>query len=806
MQQDPTYWTDVEDIFASAVDLTPGRRAGFLDERCGRRDELRSEVESLLAAHESADSFLQWPPVPGCASAGYGDVRTGDILGGWRLVETIGSGGMSEVYRAERADGAFPHQVALKMIHAPVRSREVSRRFAAERQILGALHHPHIVALIDGGTSPQGHAYLVMELVEGIPLTQYAREQRLGLEDRLRLFTQVCAAVQYAHQNSIVHRDLKPGNILVTADGLPKVLDFGVAKLLTAPPGTESATAPGVLTGPLTPNYASPEQLRGLPVTTASDIYALGVLLYELIAGTRPYDTTGQPLDEVLAIVLGSTKRPSAAIYRGDVPELPYPRSRLRGDLDAIAQRAMAREPEERYASASELAQDLARVLEGRAVLAREPSAGYLFRRFAVRHKAVVVSGAIALSGILGALGIALWQARIAERERARAEQRSTEVRQLANALIFKIHEAVVGVPGTTQVRQLILQEALNYLEGLAREAGGDTTAALDLARAYVQLGALQGAPVTSNLGDRGAAIASYNRGIALLEPLAQGSSATPELLHELSTLLAHRSHALVALQGRSVEAEQSARQALAVASGLRVQRPDDDGVKQLVANAHYQLALALHSSETEQHLRAALDLLHPWLARAPGDGDRLVSTAIVEWALAGHLRVTPPLDRRAGASRTDPNALRAVHHLPGTFAAGSGIARFGAQRDWLRVLSSRRTRRRIGGLPRQHRDALGHRGAGRGQRFDVAHSGRHSRLTGPRLRGHGPARGSPARGPGRSGDSRTPPSAHPPDIIPRRRRGSLSTPRPAPARGGRPLARVSEPRSSDCYIRSGYP
>ena len=282
---------------------------------------------------------------------------------------------MGVVYRAERVDGAFTQRVAVKLIDAPLRSPDTLRRFRAERQILATLNHPHIVTLLDGGVTDDGRAYLVMECVDGVPITAHCATHRLSLEDRLALFRALCAAVQNAHQHGIVHRDLKPANILVTAEGVPKVLDFGIAKLLDRPQEVDHTMTGAPL--PLTPNYASPEQLRGLPVTTASDIYALGVLLYELVAGVRPYDTSNKAFEEILHTVVDrEPRRPRAALAAKDA--VPYDRRRLKGDLDAIVQKAMSREPERRYGSAQELSEDIDRHLGGQPILAVEASFGYV--------------------------------------------------------------------------------------------------------------------------------------------------------------------------------------------------------------------------------------------------------------------------------------------------------------------------------------------------------------------------------------------------------------------------------------------
>ena len=470
---DPNAWPDIDAIFSVAAELEGEARASFLAERCLGRADLRLEVESLLAADDRAQTFLE---VPAVEAAAHPPARPGQLLGPFRLVELIGEGGMATVYRAERVDGAYTQQVALKIARTVLRDEESTRRFRAERQILAQLRHPHIVTLLDGGTFHEDQPYLVMELVDGTPITRDCQTRARPLDARLRLFRDVCSAVQYAHSHGVVHRDLKPANLLVTSDGVVKVLDFGVAKLLDAPGLVGDSSVGDALTRglpvPLTPDYASPEQLRGIDVTTASDVYALGVVLHEILTDRRPYETTGLPLDEVLAIVLdtqppkpsATRPHPAAGEDGTETRRLPYDCRRLRGDLDAIVRKAMRKEPAGRYASAGELADDVGRFLAGQPVLAREQSSWYTLRMLARRHRAATIVAMLALMGMLATLGFAL-------RERARAERSLANVRQVANRVIFDFNEQLSGVPGATLIRQRLLQDAIRYLEQLHADA-----------------------------------------------------------------------------------------------------------------------------------------------------------------------------------------------------------------------------------------------------------------------------------------------------------------------------------------------
>lgn len=352
---------EIEALFSAVVDLGPDERPGRLAAGCNGRPELRAEVESLLAWHKAAAKgpFLSSPTGAG---GWFASIQPPDpidqVIGRFRLRERIGAGGMGVVYRGEPVDNAGPARAAVKLIPLPLHNPDALRRFQVEGQILAALDHPDIVTLLDAGLAPGGEAYLAMAYIDGVPITEYCSSHSATLDERLRLFQRVCGAVQYAHQQGVVHRDLKPANILVTPDGAPTVIDFGVAKLLEPPTATVDATAPWVVP-PLTPNYASPEQLRGLPVTTASDVYALGVLLYEMLTGARPYDVSGRPLDEVLKIVAKRRpRRPSRSVVRD---RIPYEAAQLEGDLDAIVLKAISKPAAQRYASLQELSDDITR-------------------------------------------------------------------------------------------------------------------------------------------------------------------------------------------------------------------------------------------------------------------------------------------------------------------------------------------------------------------------------------------------------------------------------------------------------------
>ncbi len=513
-------WQRLEDLFHTILELPPEARAAALTEACGDDDELRAEVNRLLQAHDQASAFV------GAAAAGVERVAAsmipeGTHIGAYRIVRELGRGGMGTVYLGERDDAQFTMRVAIKLIKRGMDTDAVLQRFRHERQILAGLEHPNIARLLDGGTTGEGLPYFVMEYVDGQPIDEYCRTQQLSVDQRVRLYRQVCAAVAYAHQHLVVHRDIKPSNILVTSAGVPKLLDFGIARLLdTREDAPTLATAFGAQA--MTPQYASPEQLRGERVTTVSDVYALGVLLYELLAGARPYELTGKSPDEGRQIVTDTdVVKPSAMVARrGDESAA----RRLRGDLDAIVTTAMRKDPPERYASIALLDDDLRRHLEGLPVAARGDSWTYRTARFVRRRKLGVAAAAAIVMTLIGGVIATSWQAQVARDERARAERRFSDVRRLSTSFLFDFHDAIATLPGSTPARLLVVSKALEYLDSLAAEATGDRELQQDLAAAYDRVGDVQGNPAAANLGDAEGAIKSYEKAAAIRQALAVGA------------------------------------------------------------------------------------------------------------------------------------------------------------------------------------------------------------------------------------------------------------------------------------------
>ena len=509
----------LKDIFHSARELPSSERAAFLTGACGSDEQLRREIEALLESDRAADDFIADPPARLVADAFGGSDDPSDagrMIGQYRLLECIGSGGMGAVYLANRADQQFQMQVAIKLIKRGMDTDSVLRRFQHERQILASLEHPNIARLLDGGTTEDGVPYFVMEYIDGHRIDRYAEEHRLSISERLELFRQVCGAVSYAHQRLVVHRDLKPSNILVTPAGVPKLLDFGIAKIIQ--PNDSTELLPTITIVPImTPEYASPEQIEGAPATTLSDVYSLGAVLYELLAGRPPYRLQNRSPQEIeKAIGTAQIEKPSAVVSR------PEDARRLRGDLDNIVRLAMRRETARRYRSVEQFSEDIRRHLAGRPVVAQPDTLSYRSAKFLRRNRLAVSAAALLFLTLVGGIVATAWQARRAtiqehraRAEQARAERRFNEVRKLAHSVLFDYHDAIKNLPGATKVRERLVNDALNYLDSLAGEAHGDRALELELASAYERVG-----DVRQTLGDMAGALESQMKALRIREAL----------------------------------------------------------------------------------------------------------------------------------------------------------------------------------------------------------------------------------------------------------------------------------------------
>jgi len=553
----PEQWQRVRPILESALELDPAGRSEFLDQACADR-AVRNEVESLIASHEQAGTDLLNPASPALNLDEETRFRLppGKRIGSYEILDEIAVGGMGAVYRAVRADGQYQQQVALKIVRSELGAEFTTSRFKNERQILASLNHLNIAKILDGGTTAEGVLYLVMELVEGQRLEEYCDAHKLATTARLNLFLQICAAVQYAHQHLIIHRDIKPGNILVNAEEVPKLLDFGIAKILESSDVSNQVEQTSSQFQLLTPEYASPEQVKGEPITTASDVYSLGVVLYELLTGCTPYSVPIHTPHEISrAVCETEPERPSMAVLRKQLPASegqgrsaddsspiatlegsPEKLSkRLSGDIDNIVLMALRKEPQRRYASVEQFAQDIRRHIEHLPVIAREDTFGYRTSKFITRHKAGVTVAALVTAALMSATGITLRQARIARAERARAERRFNDVRALANSLIFDIHDGISQLPGSTPVRELLVNKALLYLDSLSQEATGDSSLQRELANAYDRVGGLQWSTDFANQGDINGALHSRRKALAIRESLANENPMDSDIQNELT-------------------------------------------------------------------------------------------------------------------------------------------------------------------------------------------------------------------------------------------------------------------------------
>lgn len=595
----PKEWIRIKAIFDECLDLEPEERRRYLDTHCGEA-ETRREVESLLESYDQAGTFIERPVLE--------EPVAGRRIGAWEIVEEIGEGGIGRVYRAGRA-GEFEQIAALKLLKLGVASDEVSRHFLAERRILATLNHPNIARLIDGGITADGRPYFVMEFVEGVSIAAFVEERGLSPKQISALMRQVCNAVDYAHRHLVVHRDLKPSNVLVTPAGEAKLLDFGVAKMLHE---DEQRTATGVRL--LTPDYASPEQIRGETVTTASDIYSLGVMLYRLLSKKSPYRVTGSSeLAIAIALEREQVTKPSAAVEPGAL------RQALAGDLDTIVMKALEPDPARRYASAGELAADLLRYESGYPILARPQTVRYRLRKLVARNRLATAAAVVATFAVFSGVAATLWQAQVARVERLRAEKRYNDVRQLANSLLFDVHDAIEDLAGATKARALVVARATEYLDRVSADAPADARVRLELANAYIRLGDVQGNGANSNLGDSASATQSFRKAAGLLEPLA-ARGGDPQVQRALAA-------AYTKLGGL-----ENAKRALAIREALARASPGDTAARNALARSYFFMGLAFTDQRDYTQALGWYErdrgIIRELLAAKPDDVDLLQSYA----------------------------------------------------------------------------------------------------------------------------------------------------------------------------------
>lgn len=692
-------WQEIKEIFNKVIVAPENERPAFLA-KCD--EKVRLEVEKLISANKEAGHFIDEPAVVeiGFVDEDKPDFYIGKQIDSYKIIREIGHGGMGTVYLADRADETFDKQVAVKLINRGMDTDAVLKRFVMERQILARLQHPNIAGLLDGGSTADGLPYLVMEYVEGEPITKFCDSNGYSVEERLELFQMVCSAISYAHQNLVVHRDIKPSNILVTDDGRPKLLDFGIAKLLHPDWSLDTHEATATIFRVMTPEYASPEQIRGLPITTASDVYSLGVVLYELLSGERPYRILSRlPEDVAREILTAEPAKPSSVVsskfpvsaVAADMVTAPLDERRstdnnrqanpksnidnsksLRGDLDNIILKALRKEPERRYQSVQEFAEDIRRHLAGLPVTATADTSFYRIGKFVKRHRVGVFAGGLIFFTLLAATAVTAWQSVVARREQAKAEQRFNEVRQLANTVLFEYHDGIARLPGSTPLREKMVKDSLNYLDTLAAENIDDASLQSELATAYFKVGEVQGAPAKSSLGDYGGGLESFRKSLAIRRKLFEKDpnneqvkldlsrsyqmvghlsqvtddlpaalenygkafailDSMPTARRDLATLHTRFATAL-AMSGKLPEAIENFRKSHSITDELIAQNPDDRELKRDLGKNNVLLGDALEENgkldEALDTQRAAYAILQPLVNENDTDSQRAAMSA----------------------------------------------------------------------------------------------------------------------------------------------------------------------------------
>jgi len=595
-------WNLIEEIFQNAIDRPQSERNDYIKQACGGDEELRSEVESLLASDSGgetvqsliADDIRKLEQASSSSEAG-------QQVGPYRLLREIDSGGMGAVYLGVRSDDQYFQIVAVKMIRKGMESPALIQRFRAERQILATLTHPNIGAILDGGEMDDGRPYIVMEYVEGQPITEASETRGLSVRQRIELFRSVCSAVHYAHQKLVIHRDIKPSNVLVTQEGVVKLIDFGISKPL----------APGLIRGEMpkteishrlmTPDYASPEQILGRELTTASDIYSLGVLLFELLTGSRPYTLHDlSPAAAERVVCEQETRKPSLAVGLST-----QTKRELTGDLDRIVLMAMDPDPARRYQSAQHFEEDLVRYLQGMPIAARKATTIYRFRKFIYRHKTAMIMACATVAVVICAILFDTWQSR-------RAARRVSQIETLVDSTISDMTGKLQQSSTSVETQAALFHTELQYLDQLRQKSGNDPRVLLQLSKAYRRVATLEGSPFVANLGNFDNAIASFQKALqlALLAherwPGEETTTAVIIDYHELGEI--------EAFAGDLGKARDLYQRCLALASPFLREKPGDPLRKQLLAACYSDLGyVQLSNLETDKAVetyRAAVQAL----------------------------------------------------------------------------------------------------------------------------------------------------------------------------------------------------
>lgn len=502
------FWARIRSTVEEALALPPQERSSFLRSLADQDLALHKEVEELLAVEKEATRLFSIDTWQQAATGFSSSARPGMTIGSYRLLRELGRGGMGEVFLAERSDGEFHHLVAVKLLQTGILSRGMIERFRQERQILARLPHSGIARLLDGGVSDDGTLYAVMEYVDGEPIDVYCERFALSVPERLKLFLRAAQAVQFAHQQLVLHLDIKPANLLVTPQGDPRLLDFGISRIIAENEG--GTVQSEATTHLLTPRYASPEQAAGEPLGVASDVFSLGTLLYRILTGRLPYPIEdAAPLEAARMIREMAPEKPS----RVAPPEV---RSQLRGDLDLILLKTLRKEPQRRYATVAALMSDIEAYLASKPVSAHRDSIGYRAAKLIRRRRGTLFASAIAVLAIAVSVGLVIRSAILARRQEALAQRRLRDVRDLAHSFIFDLDPQLQGIPGTVAVRAYILKTGMKYLDAMAREAGTDDDLNYELARGYIKLSVLENSFIYQSLGEAKEARSAMQKAVAL--------------------------------------------------------------------------------------------------------------------------------------------------------------------------------------------------------------------------------------------------------------------------------------------------
>lgn len=596
---DEQRWRQIEGLFTEALEIPAPSRAAFLAAKTAGDEDLRREVEALLACDRPAESLIETPAaLMRELTVGMEGRRAGPFL----LTRLIGEGGMGAVYEGVRDGDEFQMRAAVKVVPRGMDSAAMLARFRQERQILARLEHPFIARLLDGGATQDGLPYFAMEYVDGAPITEFCKSRGMRIDEKLLLFRLVCEAVQFAHQNLVVHRDIKPSNILVTREGVPKLLDFGIAKVLEQGPNLATTWREMRI---FTPDYASPEQARGATIGTGTDIYSLGAVLYELVSGAKPHRFPSDSLEDMeRTIVEEEIERPSAV-----APSTL--RKELEGDIDKIVAMAMRKEPQRRYNSAAELAEDIRRHLEGLPVVAHESNFRYRAAKFIQRNKLAVGAAVLTTLSLVAGIAASTSQAR-------RAERRFQLVRELAHSLLHELHDEVEKLPGSLPARSAMVQTVTKYLDRLAQDSS-DPRLDLEIGRAYFRVAAIEGHPNHANLGKARLAREHTQRALEIFGRLTGQAETKADAFQEL--VVTHVEAAIVEESlGRRNEMEAHLRKAAAVAEDadrqeLRLKPDSLVSLRLRLADADQQRGDAKAELDNVQK---AVEIARDWASREP--------------------------------------------------------------------------------------------------------------------------------------------------------------------------------------------